>query len=88
VPPRAAEIDAACIQFFTKQPNRWAERVLKEDDIAGYRKGIGEGAVTFACAHDSYLINLATADEASATGRTIRSAGSCAAPTSWGFREW
>jgi len=64
VPPRAAEIEATCIQFFTKQPNRWAERVLKEDDIAGYRKGIGEGRVTFACAHDSYLINLATADEA------------------------
>jgi len=64
VPPRAAEIDAACIQLFTKQPNRWAERYLKEDDVAGYRKGIGEGDVVFACAHDSYLINLATADEA------------------------
>jgi deoxyribonuclease IV len=61
-PPRAAEIDATAIQIFTKQPNRWAEPTLKEADVAGFREGREEHGILFACSHDSYLINLATAD--------------------------
>ena len=62
-PLRAAEIDASAIQIFTKQPNRWAERPIDPADAEGYRTGIAVRGVRFACAHDSYLINLATADE-------------------------
>lgn len=61
-PGRAAEIGATAIQIFTKQPNRWAEPTLQPDDVAAYRAGIEEVGVGFACAHDSYLINLATPD--------------------------
>jgi deoxyribonuclease IV len=63
-PVRAAEIGATAIQLFTKQPNRWAERVLAEDDISAYREGAEKEGIRFACAHDSYLINLASPDPA------------------------
>lgn len=59
---RAEEIDATAIQLFTKMPNRWAERELKPDDVALFRVDRQRVGVGFACAHDSYLINLATAD--------------------------
>jgi len=60
---RAAEIDATAIQVFTKQPNRWAESRLTEESVAGFRAGREQLRIGFACAHDSYLINLATPDE-------------------------
>jgi deoxyribonuclease IV len=61
-PARAAEIDAAAIQIFTKMPNRWAEKPISPEDASAYRTGCQEVGVRFACSHDSYLINLATAD--------------------------
>ncbi|HUE95641.1 MAG TPA: deoxyribonuclease IV [Longimicrobiaceae bacterium] len=62
-PVRAAEIEATAIQIFTKMPSRWVEKPIDPDDAVGYRRGCEEVGVAFACAHDSYLINLATADE-------------------------
>jgi deoxyribonuclease-4 len=61
-PARAADIGAAAIQVFTKQPNRWAEVHLADDECQAFRTGLIEHGVAFANAHDSYLINLATAD--------------------------
>lgn len=61
-PGRGAEIGATAIQIFTKQPNRWADPPLKEDDVALFREGLAEAGIGFTVAHDSYLINLATAD--------------------------
>ncbi|MEW5931221.1 MAG: deoxyribonuclease IV [Gemmatimonadota bacterium] len=61
-PPRAEEIGATAIQVFTKQPNRWAEPVCGEDDVRGFTGGVRELGIGFANSHDSYLINLATAD--------------------------
>jgi deoxyribonuclease-4 len=61
-PARAADIGAAAIQVFTKQPNRWAEVQLGDDECQAFRTGLIEHGVAFANAHDSYLINLATAD--------------------------
>lgn len=61
-PLRGSEIDATAIQIFTKQPNRWAEKPCTDEDAAGFRAGIVERGIGFACAHDSYLINLATPD--------------------------
>lgn len=59
---RAAEIDATAIQIFTKQPNRWAEPTIAPEAAAAFRDGVHEQGIGFTCAHDSYLINLATAD--------------------------
>lgn len=61
-PIRAAEIDATAVQIFTKQANRWADPVLDPEQVAAFRVGMREAGVGFVCAHDSYLINLATPD--------------------------
>ena len=61
-PGRAREIGANAIQIFTKQPNRWAEKPIDPADGERFRAGMREEGIGFACAHDSYLINLATAD--------------------------
>jgi deoxyribonuclease-4 len=61
-PTRAGEIGATAIQVFTKQPNRWAEPVCGEDDVRGFTGGVRERGIGFTNSHDSYLINLATAD--------------------------
>ena len=61
-PGRAEEIGATAIQIFTKQPNRWAEVEVAEADATTFREAIAALAIGFTNAHDSYLINLATAD--------------------------
>ena len=61
-PGRAAEIGATAIQIFTKQPNRWAEVELHDDECDLYRGAIQTHGVVYANAHDSYLINLASPD--------------------------
>jgi deoxyribonuclease IV len=61
-PGRAADIGAAAIQIFTKQPNRWAEVVLPDAECESFRGQLPGAGVGYANAHDSYLINLASAD--------------------------
>ena len=61
-PGRAKEIGANAIQIFTKQPNRWAEVEVADEEAALFRDGVTGGGIGFTNAHDSYLINLATAD--------------------------
>ncbi len=63
-PARAAELDAARMQVFTKQPNRWAEPELDEDAAAAFREERRRHAIAAVAAHDSYLINLASPDAA------------------------
>lgn len=63
-PARAAEIDAAVLQLFTKQPNRWAERDVDADKAEAFQAARAEHGIRIAAAHDSYLINLATPDKA------------------------
>lgn len=62
-PPRAKTIGATAMQIFTKMANRWAERVCEDEECAAFRVAIGETDVGEMCAHDSYLINLASPDE-------------------------
>ena len=61
-PQRGADIGATAIQIFTKQPNRWAEVVLADEECDLYRGAVHTHGVAYAVAHDSYLINLATPD--------------------------
>jgi deoxyribonuclease-4 len=61
-PGRAAELDAAVMQIFTKQPNRWAERAVDDDEAARFRAARQAHGISVAAAHDSYLINLAAPD--------------------------
>jgi deoxyribonuclease IV len=61
-PERGAQIAATAIQLFTKQPNRWAEPEVGDDEAAAFREARREHGIRYVCVHDSYLINLATAD--------------------------
>ena len=61
-PERAAALDAAAMQVFTKQPSRWAEPACGPEVVAAFREQRGVHGVIVAASHDSYLINLATAD--------------------------
>lgn len=63
-PGRAAELDAAVLQLFTKQPNRWAEREVDHDEAAAFASALRRHAIRITAAHDSYLINLASPDPA------------------------
>ena len=50
------------MQIFTKQASQWREPAISEEDRARFRKDRESSGVVFACAHDSYLINLASPD--------------------------
>jgi deoxyribonuclease-4 len=59
---RAREISATGAQVFTKQANRWAERDIEAEEAQRFRAAMAETHVRWICAHDSYLINLASPD--------------------------
>ncbi len=61
---RAREIGATAAQIFTKQANRWAEREVDATEAERFRAAMRETPVRWICAHDSYLINLASPDAA------------------------
>jgi deoxyribonuclease IV len=63
-PPRAKAIAATAMQIFTKQANRWAERACEQDECAAFTKALRDTDVRATVAHDSYLINLASPDDA------------------------
>jgi deoxyribonuclease-4 len=71
-PGRGAAIGATAIQMFTKTPNQWREPALTPADVAAFDEGIAQHGIGVAVAHDSYLINLASPDEA-LRARSIRS---------------
>ena len=59
---RAREISATGSQIFTKQANRWLERDIEPEEADKYREAMTATTVRWTCAHDSYLINLASPD--------------------------
>lgn len=59
-PARAKAIDATAMQIFTKQANQWRERVCEPEECSAFRSALAETRVVESCAHDSYLINLAS----------------------------
>ena len=63
-PPRATEIGATALQLFTKTPNQWKEREIDAEEIAQFRAAIETAGSPVTVSHDSYLINLASPDDA------------------------
>ena len=59
-PPRATEIAATAMQIFTKPANRWAERAVEETEQQAFGVALAAAGIRASCAHDSYLINLAS----------------------------
>ena len=58
---RAAEHGAEAIQIFTKNARGWKARPLDDAEVKGYRAASAHARLP-ACAHASYLINLAAHD--------------------------
>ena len=63
-PARGLEIGANAIQVFTKTPNQWREPVLDAVVLARFRTELTRHRIRAVVAHDSYLINLASPDDA------------------------
>ncbi len=63
-PPRALEIGATALQLFTKTPNQWRERDIDADEVAQFRAALVAAGSPVTVSHDSYLINLASPDDA------------------------
>ena len=63
-PARGREVGCEAIQVFTKNQQQWKAKPLTDDDCALFKKAMAESKIQVAFAHDSYLINLATAVKA------------------------
>ena len=63
-PERARAIGATVIQIFTKTPNQWREREIPPDEARAFRAAVKGLGLRTVLAHDSYLINLASPDDA------------------------
>lgn len=59
----ARRLGCSALQIFTKSPNQWRSPPLDPADVAAFRAAIRGSEVRLPMAHDSYLINLATADD-------------------------
>ncbi|REK11175.1 MAG: deoxyribonuclease IV [Planctomycetota bacterium] len=61
---RAHEAGCDCVQVFTKNNNQWRAKELTDEDASRFQQALAESGVSHPIAHDSYLINLASPDEA------------------------
>lgn len=52
------------VQLFTKNANQWSARALTPDDVRTFRRLRRQTGVRVTLSHDSYLINMASPDEA------------------------
>jgi deoxyribonuclease-4 len=71
-PARGASVGATAIQLFTKTPNQWREPALGADEVERFRAEVTRHGIGAVVAHDSYLINLASPDDA-LRAKSIRS---------------
>ncbi len=60
----AAACGMNCVQLFTKNNNQWKAKPIVDDEIAAFREALARHKVEHPLSHASYLINLASPDEA------------------------
>ena len=60
----ALALNCGTVQLFTKNASQWRAKPLADDEFRTFRKALSASKLRFATAHDSYLINLATPDDA------------------------
>lgn len=58
----AAELGMDCVQIFTKNNNQWRAKPLTDEDVRLFQQAMQETGIRAPISHDSYLINLGTAD--------------------------
>jgi deoxyribonuclease-4 len=61
---RGQNIGCETIQVFTRNNNRWAAPPLADETVERWFRNLEESGIAPAVAHDSYLINLASPDDA------------------------
>lgn len=61
---RAIETGCECLQVFTRNINRWDVSPLDPHEAAAFRQAVKDAGLSLVVAHDSYLINPASADDA------------------------
>lgn len=61
---RATAFEMTACQIFTKNANQWSAKPIAPEAADGFRARVAESDVAFVVAHDSYLINLASPDDA------------------------
>lgn len=52
------------VQLFTKSANQWKAKELADEDVRVFRRALRQTGLRCPVAHDSYLINLASPDDA------------------------
>jgi deoxyribonuclease-4 len=61
---QAAALGMTTCQLFTKNNNQWRAKPLSSSEVDDFQRVLRESGVSHPCAHDSYLINLASPDDA------------------------
>jgi deoxyribonuclease-4 len=61
---RGKALGCECIQIFTKSSRQWKARLYTGDEIAAFKRNRKETGIDSIIAHDSYLLNLGSPDEA------------------------
>ncbi|HEV3138020.1 MAG TPA: deoxyribonuclease IV [Pirellulales bacterium] len=61
---RAHENGCECVQLFTKNNNQWRAKELTDADAKMFQSALARLGIRHPIAHDSYLINLASPDQA------------------------
>src|SRR5947209_7986659 len=56
--------DCGSVQLFTKNANQWQAPDLTDEQVRAFRRTLRETGLRQTAAHDSYLINLASPDDA------------------------
>jgi deoxyribonuclease-4 len=59
----AQEHGCSTVQLFTKNSNQWNAKDLTAEEIRLFKKTLRRAKLRYPTAHDSYLINLASADD-------------------------
>jgi deoxyribonuclease-4 len=60
----AKRVGCDCVQLFTKNNNQWAGKPLTAEDATRFQEALANLGIGHPIAHNSYLINLASPDDA------------------------
>ncbi len=61
---RAVAAGCQCVQVFTRNCSQWRIKDITHEEALRFRKAFGDSQLSHTVAHDSYLINLASPDDA------------------------
>jgi deoxyribonuclease-4 len=61
---RARDLGCDCLQIFVKPPQQWRFQDLDAEEIARFRAAVAEAGLEPVVAHASYLLNVASPDDA------------------------